>query len=435
MAKLGLRYTFFLWLLIISSKASANLIIDSETDSVINELILPLKKQCHCENLKIVIFKGNQIATFAVTENLIFVSSKLITEYPDPDIFIAIIAHEIGHIKARNYINRDDELKQYLASQHNILPLAMMHDNVMQKVSQELNANLSEFRNTENTIYTYSRKIEFAADQFALLALEKAGQSSVGLIKFYEYQINNIEKNIINAYNQLHPIGKDRLIILKSFNKRSGDQESQIDKKLYYKFARLSAKLAAYLDEDIDFTKINKNYLSEIKSYYKAITNFKNKKFDNAFDQINKALSKNGRDPFYHEMKGQILYHWKKKSALHEFDIALENRQNDPLLRLERGAIGYELYKSKPKLLANYYDDLDYNIKHGEKNVAALFYMAKYCEANLMHEDELLMLANIGVITHNYTYAKKMASLAQKNLNPSVREWYKANEIIRATNK
>lgn len=417
----------------ISNAAFANVIRDSEIESVIEDIISPLRDGSGMSDLKITIIDDPQPNAFTAGGNVIYITSGMIVDYPNPDVIRGVIAHEIGHIQGQHIIRRQEVIDNY--SKASLIATALgLATAISGGAAEGLAISLGGVHIVERSVLAYSRGYESAADQYALKILEKSGHSAIGLIKFFEKQRIQSAQMFGNPYDQTHPMSKDRLLIIYSFNKRSKYPKSQNSEILNYRTRRAAAKLAAYtfeLDKILDCSF--EEDLDELTHYMKAIKCYRIGNFDDALNHINRILLKRPKDPFYHELKGQIYFEAGKNMSLHEYDMAIEQRPNDVLLRLGRAVIGITKYRADHYGMNNYYKDLQFVTEKEPKNLLALFYLAIYYDSKNMVGKNYLTTAQISYYTGNIANARRMAKAALAELSNKSPDWYKAQDILEMT--
>lgn len=143
---------------------------------------------------------------------------------------------------------------------------------------------------------------------------------------------------MINPYEQIHLLSRDRLVILRSYNRRSKFKANQNHGDIVYKYTRSFTKLAAFaLDLDKILDCIYEKNSDELTHYMKTIKCFRIGNFDDSLNHINQVLMQRPDDPFYYELKVQIYFEAGKSAAFTEYDITSKARPNDVLIRLGNG--------------------------------------------------------------------------------------------------
>jgi predicted Zn-dependent protease len=430
-----MKLTVFLIILSITfaNSARANIIRDSEIEEAVNLIVNPLKEVAGLPDLKVHIIDNPIPNAFTAGGNDIFVNSGLIIDFPNPDILRGIIAHEIGHILGNHIVRRQEVIDNYTKASIGATALGLATA-LSGGGAEGLAIAMGATHLAERSVYAYSRTFESSADQTALKLLEQSSHSSVGLIEFFEKMQIFANSNMQNPYEQTHPLSNDRLLILRSFNKRSKFRNSQNHHDLLYKYTRSSAKLAAYtLDLDKIFDHKYEKNAEEITHYMKAIKCFRMGNFDDALNHINHLIMKNPTDPYYHELKGQIYFEAGKSAALTEYLIACEAKPNDVLLTLGKAIIGITLHLNDPHYITTFYKDLLFVLENDPDNLLALHYLAIYYEKKGLVGKSRLNTALIALKSGRIKDARTMAKIAKNELPKNSPDWYKAGDILAAT--
>jgi predicted Zn-dependent protease len=420
-------------LVIFINNAKASIIRDSEIEEAIELIVAPLKQAANMPNLRIHIIDDPVPNAFTIGGNDIFINSGLIINFPDPDILRGVIAHEIGHILGNHIIRRQEVIDNYMRAAIGATAIGLATA-ISGGAAEGLAIALGGTHFSERSIYAYSRTFESSADQTALRLLEKSSHSSMGLIKFFEQMQAFSRADMMNPYEQTHPLSNDRLLVLRSFNKRSKFKNSQSEDDLVYKYNRSSAKLAAFtldLDKILD-CKYEKN-VNEITHYMKAIKCFRIGNFDDALNHINRLLMLHPDDAFYHELKAQIYFEAGKSAAFDEYLMASKARPDDVLINLGKAIVGITMNLNNPHAISQFYKDLKFVIKKDPDNLLALHYLAIYYEKKGLIGKSYLNTALISLKSGKIDNAQTMAKAAMRELPKKSPDWYKAGDILAAT--
>lgn len=427
------RYLLIILIFIINT-AQAGIIRDSEIEEAVNKIVDPLRKASKLNNLKIYIIDEQEPNAFTAGGNIIFVTSGLIIDYPDPDVLRGILAHEIGHIIGKHLVRRDEVLENYKKAAIGTAALGLATA-MSGGAAEGLAVTIGGFHMSERSVYAYSRELESSADQSAIKILEKSGHSAIGMLKFFEkMKIQNFDGSD-NVYDLTHPLNSERISVIRQAVNRSKYPTSQNQDDIITKYARSSAKLAAFTLEpkQVSNYKIKSGIKEELKRYIEAISCFRLGNFDDALNNINFLIMKHPDDPFYHELKAQIYFEAGKSAALHEYELAEEKRPQDPLIRLGKAIVGITKYMDNSQFMARYYKDLLFVLEKEPDNLLALYYCAIYYEKNGQIGKGHLNTAIIALNTGRIADARKMASMAMKELPNRSPDWYKASDIVEAT--
>lgn len=404
----------------------------------------PIFKAANLENTKIYLVQDESFNAFTTLGDRIYIFSGLINQMPDIDILRGIIAHEAGHIVGGHIARQDENMQnanKIAVSSMALGLLGVMAGNPVAALApMAMGVHIADRRTM-----AYSRAMESSADQAALKFLEQSGNSAKGMLESFEYLHRQHNTALINPYDQTHPMSNDRLSIVKDCYQKSKHRDGQNSPALQYSFARSSAKLLAFtmtspkelLKSITTHNKINlpkvirdKPYSDEIYAYMRAILYFRLGNRQEAIKAVNDLIAQKPKDPFYHELKGQILFEFGKKEAIDSYSIASSLRPNDLLIRLSKGVVGITVHRNSTAAMKPFYEDLKIVNEREPENILPYYYLAVYYEKAGMQYENLLNSAIIAQKTGEPKMAKALAAAALKGLKPGSPSWYRASDIV-----
>jgi predicted Zn-dependent protease len=411
-----------------------SLIRDSEIESVIEEVIAPLKKVSGISDLKIYLIDNSQVNAFTTGGAEIFVNTGLLSNFPDPDVFRGVMAHEMGHIKghhvARQMSSISDQGKLSLATiAVGIAGAALTGKGEFLGLGAIVGQDMFE-----KNVLKYSRTHESSADQAAYKMLEKSGNSTVGMKHLFKYFLSMQGESSLNPYLLTHPVSSARLAATEEFISKSKYKNSTNSSALNKRFERMSYKLLAFTVKDPEFllSKIDDIEDSDIRSYVKSICNMRKGRHAESINSIDILLSKYPNDPYFNELKGQVLYDYGQRESLNYFEKALKLKPGDALLKMNVviAAISVYRYGDQRDKLRQYIPYLS-DIKQNEPDsIVPYYYLGQYYQ---LLGDEALGQINLARFYHKQgdgKRAKRFAKSALKRLAVDSTEYYWAQDII-----
>jgi predicted Zn-dependent protease len=428
-----MRLLLLLVVIILSSLqiANAGLIRDSEIEEAIDLIIAPLKKESGLKNIKIYLLDDQVPNAFTAGGDAIFVNSGLITDFPDPDVLRGVIAHEMGHITGHHITRRQEVIDNYTkaALSTTVLGLAAAMSG---RGSEGMALAMGGAHIAERSIYAYSRTFESSADEYAMQLLEKTGHSVIGMINFFKKMQSFGKNSMFNPYEQTHPMSDERLEVMRDFQKKSKFKESQNSPELINKYKRSAAKLVAFT-WDLDDVSSYPNQVPDLAKYMQAVKYFRMGNFKKALESVDDLLKTVPNDPYYRELRAQILFEKGDKAALDEYLIVSKLKPNDLLIKLATAIVLLTMDSGNSNSLNKSYRDLDFVAKSDPQNLLALYYLAIYYEKTGMVGKQYLNTAIISLKLGRMKEARRMAMAAQKILPKDSPDWYLAGDILAYT--
>lgn len=434
MKKINLKNILAISLLfLLAFNARAEYVIrDSEIENVIKEAINPLSKAASLEDVKIILIQNNEVNAFTAGSNEIFVNTGLISNFPDPDVFKGVMAHEMGHIighhVARSSADIDNIKKKALAG----LALGIVGSIASGNPEILAAGAMTSSDAAEKSFLKYSRTYESSADQAAYRLLEESGNSAIGMKKLFEYFLDESRGRNLDPYLLTHPVSSERLKITEEFIKTSKYQKSTSSDKLKKRFERIAFKLLAFTHSSPEMllSKINLIENSDIRLYVKAICNMRLAKLGEAISAIDSLLAKYPNDPYFTELKGEIFFSFGKKESITYFDKASKLLPGDNLMKFNRSIVALNTYRYDNKEKLNDYIDGIKSMKSSEPDsLPPYYYLAQYY--GILGEESLskLYLA-IFYDKQGNKDAKRFARASLSGLEKESPEYYWAMDII-----
>ena len=352
---------------------------DAETELFLSEMTTPIVNvaNLNSSSVDLYLFNDNSVNAFVTCGQKIFVNTGLIMEFDDPSMLRGVLAHETGHIAGAHLARSDIALKKAQAPMIIGLLLGIGAAVAGGDSDAVQGILLGSQQIAQGMVAKYSRGQEAAADQAAFQYLEKLGLSSKGMI---DVLYNFADQEALSARNQSsrvrsHPISRQRIMALENQAVKSKFYNQRDSLELTYRYNMIRAKLEGFLKRPDDIIrKYEKNdsdyaiYASSVALYRKALT-------DKAIDKINILINKYPNNPWYYELKGQILYESGKINlSIKPYEKAVKFSTGHPLLNVALASAYLALDDKEYDIKAQ--NLLNNVIKKDQKNSYAWFQLA-----------------------------------------------------------
>jgi predicted Zn-dependent protease len=342
---------FFGWLLVFTVLISSivrpafaqnlSLISDAETERMIRGFAAPVFAAAGLttDSVSVHIVNDPALNAFVAGGQRIFLFTGLLIEADHPGQIIGVLAHETGHISGSHLARTQDALRgaNAIAVVAAVLGVAAA---VAGGAAAGAAVLASGTQIAGQSVLQYSRAQESAADQAAVRFLENTGQSSRGLIEVMK-KLGDQEallRRDQTSYGRSHPLSRDRILALESLIDRSSSRASIPTPKQVAMFDRVRAKVLAFQDPK----KAMREYLDTDASvparYARAIAHHQLTNPTRAVAEIDSLIADYPDDPYFHELKGQILFeNGGRSTAIPPHREAVRLAPQEPLLRLALG--------------------------------------------------------------------------------------------------
>ncbi|WP_197277251.1 M48 family metalloprotease [Sphingomonas profundi] len=313
---------------------------DAETEALLADLARPIIAAAGPEvaGTKVVLLQDKEINAFVAGGQVIYVHSGLITAADNANQVQGVIAHELGHITGGHIVRFGEGMK--VASGISILSLLLGAAAIAAGGAEAGMGILSAGQQAAmGKFLAFSRTQESSADAAGASFLAKAGISGKGSIAFFqklrqqEYRLSSSYANT-DPYAQTHPMSADRVEVLEAEYKKSPAWNARTDPALEARFQRIKAKLAGYVDDPTTTLRHYPVTDTSVPAHYaRAYAWHKSAYPDQALKEADALLAVAPHDPYFLELKGQVLLEsGRPKDALVPLREAVSRTNSAPLI-------------------------------------------------------------------------------------------------------
>ena len=310
---------------------------DTETELLFKQMSTPLIVAAGLDphSVNVVLLNDPEINAFVATGQTVYVQSGLLEATDNVNQLQGVVAHELGHVIAGDAIRSGQGQKQ--ATGISILSLVLAAaaiaagagDAAMGVMRAGQQAALGEF-------LAFTRALEATADATGARLLSKAGISGKGIIDFFgklqnqEYRLAIYSKD---SFDRDHPLSSERIQALDQKLRADPAWGKPTDPALEARFQRVKAKLLGYIDPKqavIKYPESDQSVPAHLARAYAYHLGGYPQKAEGEADAL---LAKDPHDPFFLELKGQILLEGgKPKESLAPLREATQRSGDAPLI-------------------------------------------------------------------------------------------------------
>lgn len=279
---------------------------------------------------QVVFIQDETLNAFVISGTTVFIHTGLITNVDNSDEFFGVLAHETGHIVGGHSVRLYDNLQK--ARQTTLITTILGGIAAVASGRGDVGMAIiaGGMGTAQNFFSSYRISEENAADSIALHLIQKVGYSPSGLLGVMR-KIQASERLTVDpkyAYTRTHPLTQDRIQFLQNF------AETNIPLTDDAEFHLIKAKLFAFLNEPQQTLETYKG--TDISSLYaQAIAYFKKTLISTALEKTDLLISKEPQNPYFWELKGQILFETGQiKPAVEAYQKAVTLMPKATLIRL-----------------------------------------------------------------------------------------------------
>lgn len=322
-----------------AQSAGPAILRDAETEQFLNDISAQMAISAGLSPgaLKLYVVNDPQINAFVATGQAIYINSGTIEKADNTGELQGIIAHELGHIEGGDAVRSD----QAYAAATRVTLLSLLAGIAATAVAGPAGmlAMLAGQSAAMGSLMAYSRQQEGSADASAVRHLNDAHLSGKGMISFFgklrheEYRLTPSYTSI-DPYAVDHPMTADRQATLLHDLEKSPWWNAPPDKAQEARFLRIKAKLVGYLDDPpIVMNKFPERDQSIPAHYARAYAWHRGGYPDAAAGEVAKLLAAAPHDPYFLELKGQILLESGKPAlAIPALRDAVQQSRSTPLI-------------------------------------------------------------------------------------------------------
>jgi len=326
----------------VEAQRRISLVRDAEIENTIRGWGAPLFAMAGLEPsaVRVHLVRDNSLNAFVAGGQNIFFNTGLLLAADTPNQVIGVIAHETGHISGGHLARTQDALRG--ASAPAILAMVLGAAAMVAGAGDAGAAVIAGgMQVSQRSLLAYSRTQEGAADQAALSFLDQTQQSARGLMEFLDKLGDQeaLQATSQDPYVRSHPISRERVDTIRNHIERSRFSTRADPAAFIAAHERMKAKLRGFLESpEATFRRYPEADQGLPARYARAIALHQARRFDEAVAVVDALIAENPRDPYFHELKGQILLEaGRVDESVAPYAESVRLSPDDPLLRLNLG--------------------------------------------------------------------------------------------------
>lgn len=263
--------------------------------------------------VRVLVIDDSSLNAFVVDNRAIYLHSGLILKVRDPATLQAVIAHEAAHIANGHIVRRLNNLRaaRGMAGLGMALAVAAAAAGGGQAAGGIAAGTSSS---ALRSFLMHTRAEEASADRSALAYMRSAGADPRGMVRLHELfhgqEVLNVSRQ--DPYMQSHPLTRDRIRAAQAYVAAQGDAPAPNPDAEYW-FARVQGKLSAFRrSPKWTMRRVEQERFADVRAMRLAVAHHRQRDLSAALRQIDAAIAARPEDPFYFDLKGQILMEHRK---------------------------------------------------------------------------------------------------------------------------
>lgn len=426
----------FVWIASAFPAFSQSLIRDAEIEQTLRDWTDPILEVAGLQpnDVGLYIINDPSLNAFVAGGQRIHLHTGLIMASDNARQVKGVIAHETCHIACGHTVTRTRAAS--VASRPALVSIGL---GVLAIAAGAPDAGAALIASSQQfaalNFYVHTRAEEAMADTMAVQYLVALEQSPMGIVEFFEkfrYQEVLSEARRF-PYFRSHPLSSNRVRTTRTLAEESGLADRPEDPVVEKQFEMMKAKLVGFLEPP---ARVFRDYpptdLSQPARYARAISAMQVADLTSALKEIDSLIEEEPENPYFHELKGQILFETGKPvdsiDPLIEANRLLPNNAllqislaRSLLTRAEDGDIELAEIALRDALIAE------------PNNAFAWTQLAIVFEQQDNRPMAQVATAEAAYNIGNYPRAYSFAERAIRELTPNTPAWRQASDIRNAT--
>jgi len=309
---------------------------DAETEAFLREATGPLVKAAGLNNnVEIYVLNDPSINAMTAGGQYVWINSGLIAAADNINQVQGVVAHELGHIEGGHAIRAGEGMREATGVQ--IISMILGAAAIAAGGGEAGSAIIAGGQQAAIGKYlAFSRVQESSADAAATRYMHTAQISCKGFLDFFK-KLENMEYRLyLNAdsFGNDHPVSADRIATLQQTCESDPAWNAKTDPALQAQFLRIKAKLVGFVSDPPRTLQLYPVSDQSIPAHYaRAFAYHKGAYPEQAMAEVNTLLKAEPEDPYFLELKGQILLEsGKPLDAIPPLREAVARSGNHPLI-------------------------------------------------------------------------------------------------------
>ncbi len=263
--------------------------------------------------VRVLVIDDSSLNAFVVDNRAIYLHSGLILKVGDAATLQAVIAHEAAHIANGHIVRRMNNLRaaRGMAGLGMALAVAAAAAGAGQAAGGIAAGTSSS---ALRSFLMHTRAEEASADRSALSYMRSAGVDPRGMVHLHELfhgqEVLNVTRQ--DPYMQSHPLTRDRIRAAQAYVAALPGKVPPNPRAEYW-FARVQGKLSAFQrSPKWTMRRVEQERFADVRAMRLAVAHHRQRDLSAALRQIDAAIAARPEDPFYFDLKGQILMEHRK---------------------------------------------------------------------------------------------------------------------------
>jgi predicted Zn-dependent protease len=417
-----------------SAAGLPSMIRDAEIETTIRQYATPLFAAAGLDPraVHVYLLQVDDLNAFVAGGMNLFLYTGLIIRSETPNQLIGVMAHETGHIAGGHLARTQDALEKATTAMIIAMVLGLGAAAAAGSGGAAAGGLLGAGNVGQGSILQYTRTQEASADAAAMTFLDRTHQSARGLLQFFGIlrQMEFVLVGHPNPYLLNHPLTTDRIASVQAHVDTSPYSNVADPPGWVVAHKRMVAKLIGFL---WPLPRVLQRYPETDTGLYaryaRSIAYYRAGQLPRALTIIDGLIAENPADPYFHELRGQMLYEsGRGTDALPSYEKALTLAPDQPLLRYELAQVQIE--QEDPGLVKPAVEELKQVVIDEPRNPDAWQLLGVAYGRDGQMGMASLALAEAAAANNRPKRAREQAKRALDQLPYGTPAWLRAQDIV-----
>ncbi|MBZ8119216.1 M48 family metalloprotease [Roseovarius sp. LXJ103] len=290
---------------------AVTLLRDPDIEYALKQLASPVLQAAglSASRMNILVIDDRSLNAFVIDQDSIFIHSGLLLKMTSPQMLQAVLAHEAAHIANGHLVRRPINFRNARTAASLGLALAAIAGAATGNAQAAAGIAAGSQGTAQRLFFAHNRSEESSADNAAISYMVRAGIDPHGAVEVMDLFRGQEALSAArrDPYASTHPLSADRIRVLQRLAEPYKGRFTPSNTDLYW-FARAKGKLSAFQrNPKWTLTRAGESGFADVRAMREAIAYHRQSDLRKSLAAMDRALAARPNDPFYHELRGQIL--------------------------------------------------------------------------------------------------------------------------------
>ncbi|MEI4262936.1 M48 family metalloprotease [Roseovarius sp. D0-M9] len=316
---------------------AVTLLRDPDIEHALGQLAAPILQAAGLNPARtdVLVIDDRSLNAFVVDRETIFIHSGLLLKMETPQMLQSVLAHEAAHIANGHLVRRPQNMRNARTAAGLGMALAAAAGAISGNASAAAGIAAGAQGTATRLLFAHTRAEESSADSAGVRYMVRAGRDPSGAVAVMDIFRGQEALSAArqDPYARTHPMSSDRVRVLKRLTAAYEGKTPPSNSDLYW-FARAKGKLSAFQrSPKWTINRAGEGGFADVGHMRTAVAWHRQSNLQKSIAAMDRAIAARPNDPFYHELRGQILMENRQfGAATNAYGTAVNLAPNHPLI-------------------------------------------------------------------------------------------------------